>query len=304
MDVLFKNFQCVCHTLRGDDVMVSRDIAYIARHPVRAGTELLSHPFETWTLLQDRYAARRELATPPDLYSVDSDWEQRLHSLLGIPWPCRTTAEFWALWPKVIGEMQQKGIRVGPESFKGWNDGDAGLIRAIWCLTRHLRPENVVETGVAHGLTSRFILEALEMNGGGHLWSIDRPPLEHTLHKEIGLAVGDQFRHRWTYIKGSSRQHLPRLLDRLGEIDLFIHDSLHSERNVRFEVGRAWASTQGAIVVDDIDANRAFKYFKDTFSHRQFMICEAETVRPDLRRFNGKGLFGIILKKSGLQPEH
>jgi hypothetical protein len=26
------------------------------------------------------------------------------------------------------------------------------------------------------------------------------------------------------------------------------------------------------------------------------MICEAEPLRPDLRRFNKKGLFGIILK--------
>ena len=36
----------------------------------------------------------------------------------------------------------------------------------------------VVETGVAHGVTSRFILEALERNGRGFLWSIDLPPLE------------------------------------------------------------------------------------------------------------------------------
>lgn len=73
-------------------------------------------------------------------------------------------------------ELEEKGIRVGPESFKGWNDGDAGLVRAIWCLTRHLRPSNLVETGVAHGLTSRLILEALERNEAGHLWSIDHPP--------------------------------------------------------------------------------------------------------------------------------
>jgi hypothetical protein len=42
-------------------------------------------------------------------------------------------------------------------SFQFWNDGDAGLARAIWCLTRHLMPKKVVETGVAHGVTSRHI---------------------------------------------------------------------------------------------------------------------------------------------------
>jgi hypothetical protein len=47
----------------------------------------------------------------------------------------------------VISEMEAKGIRPGPESFQFWNDGDAGLVRAIWCLTRHLKPKKVVETG-------------------------------------------------------------------------------------------------------------------------------------------------------------
>jgi hypothetical protein len=28
------------------------------------------------------------------------------------------------------------------------------------------------------------------------------------------------------------------------------------------------------------------------------LVCEAEPIRPDLRRFNKKGLFGIILKMS------
>jgi hypothetical protein len=60
-------------------------------------------------------------------------------------------------------------------SFGPWNDGDAGLVCAIWCLIRHLRAERIVETGVAHGFTSRFILEALESNRAGHLWSVDLP---------------------------------------------------------------------------------------------------------------------------------
>jgi hypothetical protein len=81
------------------------------------------------------------------------------------------------LWPEVISELEAKGIRAGPESFQNWNDGDAGLVRAIWCLTRHLSPKKVVETGVAHGVTSRCILEAFTRSGDGHLWSIDLPPL-------------------------------------------------------------------------------------------------------------------------------
>jgi hypothetical protein len=242
---------------------------------------------------------RRERLVPPHIYQADDSWERRLHELLGVPWPCPATSEFWQLWLQVIGELEAKGIRVGPESFKGWNDGDAGLVRAIWCLTRHLQPRNVVETGVAHGVTSRFILEALERNGTGHLWSIDRPPLEHVWHDQIGMAVGSRFAARWSYIKGCSSLRLPGLLSELRQIDLFIHDSLHSEQNVRFEVDRAWAALRpgGAIVVDDVDANLGFKTFTQAHSDHQSIICEAEPLRPDLRRFNKKGLFGIILKE-------
>src|SRR4029453_1272831 len=127
-------------------------------------------------------------------------------------------------------------------------------VRAIWCLTRHLRPRTVVETGVGHGVTSRFVLEALERNGGGHLWSIDLPPWDRDWRAQISAAVGDLHAERWSYVKGSSRRRLPDFLAPVGQIDLFIHDSLHSEHNVRFELDRAWVSLNplGAIVVDDV----------------------------------------------------
>jgi hypothetical protein len=185
-------------------------------------------------------------------------------------------------------------------SFKSWNDGDEGFVRALWCLTRHLKPDRIVETGVAHGMTSRFLLEALERNGKGKLFSIDLPPLERAWKKQVGVAVGDRFANRWTYIKGSSRRRLPALLSELGQIDLFVHDSLHSEHNVRFEMDLAWAALRpgGALVVDDVDANWGFQSFLEFLPDQEFMICEAEPLRPDLRRFNAKGLFGIILKQS------
>ena len=149
-----------------------------------------------------------------------------------------------------------------------------------------------------HGVTSRFILEALERNGIGHLWSIDLPPIEPVRQDEIGVAVPDRFRSRWSYIRGTSKQRLPGVISKLGQIDLFIHDSLHSEQNVRFEIDRAFVALRpgGAIVVDDIDANWGFRSFTQAFADQQSMICEAEPLRPDLRRFNKKGLFGIILK--------
>jgi methyltransferase family protein len=111
------------------------------------------------------------------------------------------------------------------------------MTRAIWCLTRHLQPDNLVEAGVARGITSRFVLEALDRNGAGDLWSIDLPPqTKESLHREIGAAVAEDRRAPWSYIKGSSRRRLPGLLRELRRIDLFIHDGRHAERNLRFEL--------------------------------------------------------------------
>lgn len=229
------------------------------------------------------------------------DWEQQLHHLLGMPWPCPVAAEFWDLWAEVMRTLEAHGITPGPESFRDWNDGDAGLVRSIWCLIRHDHAATVVETGVAHGVTSRFILEALERNGGGHLWSIDLPPVERTWQGHVGIAVDDRVRQRWTYVKGTSRRRLPRLLRELDHIDLFVHDSLHTTRNVRFELDEAWAGLpQGrAAVVDDIDANSGFHEFTQRTPQAKTFVCEAEPIRPDFRRANNKGMFGIAVRVSG-----
>ena len=278
--------------------MLGIPLRYLLKHP-RAAVELVAHPVETCTNVRDIYIAEREQRGSQCPYEADGKWEQWLHARLGVPWPCPFISEFQDLWPGVVKGLEAKGIRPGPESFGSWNDGDAGLVRAIWCLTRHLRPDNIIETGVAHGVTSRLILEALERNGSGHLSSIDLPPLEEVWQKQVGLAVTGGHAGQWTYIKGSSRVRLPKLLSQLGRIDLFIHDSLHSEHNVRFELDRAWTNLKpgGALVVDDVDANWGFRSFTQTFSGHQSIICEAEPLHPDLRRFNKKGLFGIILKE-------
>ncbi len=126
------------------------------------------------------------------------------HPVTGIADLVADPIEIWTTIREAYAEKREeraKGIRAGPESFQWWNDGDAGLVRAIWCLMRHLRPKNVVETGVAHGVTSRFILEALKRNGDGHLWSIDLPPLDrfwrqidgHTSRVRVGAVFLDCF---------------------------------------------------------------------------------------------------------------
>ena len=274
------------------------DLSPYLRRPISTLASIASDPVEAWFRFHEQYAASKERPPTPDSYEVQPDWESVLGHLLGFSDDEGVTKEFWSLWAQVLGELEAKGIQAGPSGFKGWNDGDPGFVRAIWRLVRHLKPAKVVETGVGHGVTSRFILEGLRRDGEGQLWSIDRQPIEREWQEQVGLAVDERLRDRWSYIRGSSRQRLPGLLAKLAQIDLFVHDSLHSERNVRFELDRAWPHLRagGAIVVDDIDVNRGFLSFTQSFSNHHAFVCEAEPVRPDPRRFNKKGLFGIITK--------
>lgn len=279
--------------------MLGIPLRYMLKHPLMAAKDLAEDPLEIWTTIREAYIAKREGSRPQCPYHSEGNWERLLHDALGVPWPCESDAEFWSLWSEVTRELESKGIQAGPMSFLSWNDGDAALVRSIWCLVRHLKPKQVIETGVAHGVTSRFILAALEKNGQGHLFSIDLPPLERAWRKQVAIAVGDRYADRWSYIKGSSRRRLPALLSQLGQIDLFIHDSRHTEHNVLFELESTWAALRpgGAVAVDDVDANWGFHSFTQALAGDQCMICEAEPLRPDTRRFNQKGLFGIILKQ-------
>jgi hypothetical protein len=74
---------------------------------------------------------------------------------------------------------------------------------------------------------------------------------------------------------------------------------MHSNRNVMFELDCAWdyLVPGGAMVVDDIDANPAFDTFAKTHPEHPSWVCTAEPLAPDPRRFNEKGLFGIICKR-------
>jgi hypothetical protein len=286
---------------------------FVGDRAVRNIRALRADPVETLVLAREQLADRDELRAkrvmgggvmpwPPCPYDVDEDWEPRLHEALGTPWPCRDHGRFWELWEQVIGELQQAGLRIGRGAYAGWGDGEPGLVRAVWCLVRHARAERVVETGVARGITTRFVVEALEQNDRGHLWSVDLPPLrEPELHAQTATAVPERLRRRWTYVRGSSRTQLPSLLARTGPIDLFIHDSAHTARNVLFELEHAWRSLapEGVAVVDDVDLNCGFHAFMRDHAVDDALICHAEPLQPDRPRQDARGVFAIARRPRG-----
>jgi hypothetical protein len=237
---------------------------------VRATGVMLTHPLAGVERIRGRIDRRgdarafRVAGLPVErLYPADADWLQHLHEAMGWPWPCQAVAEAERLRADVIATFRGMGL---PEHYQNWCDGGQSFTKAAWCLTIHLRPLTVVETGVARGVTSRLILEALARNGAGRLCSVDLPAVDSRFHAQIAIAVPEQLRTGWTLRSGTSRKQLPVLLEELGEIDLFVHDSLHTGRNTSFEIDGAWNALRpgGALLIDDVYQSLAFRQFTET----------------------------------------
>ena len=137
---------------------------------------------------------------------------------------------------------------------------DSILAHCCYLVCRLLEPEIVLETGVAYGVSSAFILRALQENGHGVLHSIDLPPLRRKAANYWGIMVDEELEGRWYPHRGSSKWVLPRLLEEIGTLDVFVHDSVHTYRNIVQEFETIWPHLRagGVIVADDIERNGAF----------------------------------------------
>jgi len=157
-----------------------------------------------------------------------------------------------------VEALRQRMTAKGP--FSVVHNADPVFARLCYALVRALRPKLGVETGVCYGVTSAYVLQALSVNRDGQLHSIDLPPLGKNGDDFVGWFVPQELRSRWMLHRGQSSRLLPPLLAGVDTIDLFIHDSLHTYRNMTHEFRFAWAALRagGVLVSDDIEGNSAF----------------------------------------------
>lgn len=153
--------------------------------------------------------------------------------------------------------------------FEGWPE-------LLYILVRIARPGRVVETGIFDGHSSAVILRALEDNKSGELVSIDLPAygeIEHSTDRmkdtalppgeKPGWMIPDYLRARHRLILGDAKEHLPKVLEELQSIDIFLHDSLHTFRHQWFEYSTAWPylARDGLLLSDDVFWNTAYNKF-------------------------------------------
>jgi methyltransferase family protein len=259
----------------------ARELAPVAR-------AFPAHPVRVVKALPDEWRQRMGRASAT-LADYDDDWLEHFHGLLGAPWPCPEVQHLRDLLADIGKLLTEKGLGTGLHTYGWYSDADIDMCTAIWCTVRHKRPEAVMETGVAHGVSSRVILEGLNLNDRGHLWSIDvANPLNHRVHGQEGAAVTESCRPRWTYVEGESSRVMPSLVKQVGKVELFVHDSLHTFKNTLFEMEQA-ASVMpvgGVMLIDDIRSHDGFATFARR--HPEFKTILVSTL-------DGIGAVGIAV---------
>jgi predicted O-methyltransferase YrrM len=163
---------------------------------------------------------------------------------------------------------------------------DPAVQRFLWALVRAVRPERVLETGVADGASTRALLDAMEANGRGTLYGTD-------ISQDVGRSAQDSpGLHRWrlTVLPKRGRGSAFRaLLAETRPLDVFVHDSDHSYPWQRFEYREAWRvlGPGGWLLSDDVNSSYAFLDFARS-EGRPFWLLTSP-----------RKLFGILRKAGG-----
>jgi len=164
-------------------------------------------------------------------------------------------------------------------------DSDSGIL--LYVLTKIIKPETIVETGVAYGRSTTFILQSLNDNQKGKLYSVDSTFRPWETKKMIGSAIPEDIKKRWKLIFGTSKNELKNICKSLDVIDIFIHDSLHTYENMMYEFELIWPfiKKNGYLLSDDILGNNAFYDF-----------CKLKKIKPMIFKQKSNNLFGLIKK--------
>lgn len=167
---------------------------------------------------------------------------------------------------------QSADLKLLQRNYRAYNITRMGI---LYVLLRAANCNNIVETGVAEGESTAHILRALADNGGGSLHSVDLPNQFYItdsgeIHAEFnpldvgpGCLVPQDLRKYWRLTVGSSRDKLPLVLQEAGEIDVFFHDSEHTNETMTFEFETAWPYIRhgGYLISDDATWNSALPDF-------------------------------------------
>jgi hypothetical protein len=156
--------------------------------------------------------------------------------------------------------------------------GGSGHVHLLYHCVRLLKPQRVIETGVAYGWSSLAILKALSETGSGKLFSIDMPYPRKNNENDVGIVVPQYLRKNWFLIRKPDRPGINEALNEAGgQIDLCHYDSDKSWWGRHYAYPILWRSlkSKGLFISDDIQDNLYFSKFVKNNSLK-FAVIEFE----------------------------
>jgi hypothetical protein len=170
-------------------------------------------------------------------------------------------------------------LRGAQEQFRSLSlesaDRFAKKILNQYAVVRALAPDSIVETGIANGVSSSYLLLALQKDRRGRLHSIGfADPAYLPSGKDPGWLVPPWLRAPWQIHLGDVRAILPSLFGQLGSIGVFIHDRLHTYERMMWEFETAYPHllSGGLLLSDDGLWNNGFHDFARKVSAREAQI--------------------------------
>ena len=154
----------------------------------------------------------------------------------------------------------------------------------LFTLCYLAKPKIVVETGVANGFSSTYILYALRDIDNSKLISIEKLFFSWHTKEGVGLSIPKNLKNKHILKIGAGRDELAAVDEK---IDIFIHDSFHTYDTMLNEFKIAWPKIRvgGILCSDDASNNDAFLDFADSVNMKPLIISRSNNRQ-----------FGIIQK--------
>jgi len=152
-----------------------------------------------------------------------------------------------------------------------WN-AELELFSLLYVLVKSKKPQLLVETGVANGVSTSAIMSALEEdNSSGSLNSFDILPET----KEAYLGKG-----KWIFHLLDKKRTHKQLSVAVGNsplVDIWLHDSNHGYRWQKFEYLLALSRLKedGVLISDDIDASQAWGELAKSHFRESYIIFDS-----------------------------
>lgn len=139
--------------------------------------------------------------------------------------------------------------------------GGGGMYVLLNFLVSYYKLKNLLETGVALGVSSHAMLQALKDNNSGHLYSSDFPIMRlENPYKFIGVLVDEKLRCNWSLYLEGDKKNLVKILSKINKVDLIHYDSekrYHGRKYV-FNLLENLINKDTIVVMDDIQDNSFF----------------------------------------------